>query len=105
MNITITPGKAPFHAGLFFSAVRHQLGEPDFKVDAGYDGGNIWSYLLNSPERKKQLEAAVGFIQGWMKCFDLDYPESYCQIAKWRTGQDDPEYESLKIVIIFKPKN
>lgn len=79
MNITIVPGKAPFHAGLFFSAVRHLLGEPDHKSDMGFNGANIWSYELKDKERTKKITDAFPVILEWMKCFDLKYPESYCQ--------------------------
>ncbi len=104
MNITITPGKAPFHAGLFFSAVRHLLGEPDHKADMGFDGANIWSYELKDKGRAKKIADAYPAILEWMKCFDLKYPESYCQIAKWGETSGRPEPEVLKIVIIFEPR-
>ena len=99
IQVVILPGKAPFHAGLFFSAVRHLLGEPDRKMDAGFDGVYIWGYDLNTKDRERQITDAYPGIVGFMKCFDLLYPESICEIAKWGDQGKKPECDSLHIRI------
>ncbi len=99
MNVVIKPGQAPFHYGLFFGAVRQFLGEPTHKTDMG--GSGYYDYYWEmTPEfkqilRHEQIRASIG---EWMKCFDLQWPESRCDIAKWPNSPDqNKEYFRITI--------
>jgi hypothetical protein len=95
----IIPGKAPFDYGLFFGAVQYLLGEPDRRVDAGFDGSYLWYYNLTTKKRSSEIRKAVESIRRFMTSFDLCYPESICEVAQWDDLGKDAEPVSLKIRI------
>jgi hypothetical protein len=102
MPVTILPGKAPFHHGLFFSAVRHHLGEPTAKSDMG-DSGFYDYFWEMTPEIKQTIRDRwlMRAIRDWMRCFDMEWPESRCDIGKWRNSPN-AETEYFRITVSLK---
>ena len=91
MNISITPGKAPFHYGLFFCAVRYLIGEPIRKTNLGGEGYYDYWWEVNAKFKKGSIDKSIDpatTVMGWMKCFNLKWPESRCDIAKWEEAPD-----------------
>lgn len=103
-SIPLVLGKAPFHAGLFFGAVRSLIGEPDRKQNHGFDGYYDYLWELSNTQREDEISAVFDDIRSMMKCFDLQFPESRCDVAKWEeTPKPDCEY--LRITIHHEVKN
>ena len=102
-SIPLVPGKAPFHYGLFFNAVKYLLGEPVHKQNSGFDGYYDYFWEFHDKESRKKINDAFNGIRDMMKCFNLQFPESRCDIAKWDIAPDaDREY--LRITIQHEVK-
>ena len=94
-------GKAPFNYGLFSSAVIGLLGEAA-RESCDFGGGHHdWCWEIKGRPKRKEMGAHFQEIQDWMKCFDLLWPGSRCDIARWEHSPD-PEKLYLRITVRHK---
>lgn len=98
--------KIPFDYGLFFCAVTNLLGEPVRKTDL-MNRKSFCDWYWEIPKdktKKKEFNSVLPDIVKWMKYFDIDFPESRCDIAKWETSPK-PNITYLRITIVYnRPK-
>lgn len=74
--------KAPFHYGLFYSAMIGLIGrEPDGRNCAGSKGFYDFTYTPTSDRDRKDLEKAAGVLATWLDVFDITFSGSRCEFG------------------------
>lgn len=104
MNEIHGQAKVPFNSSLFFNAVERMLGEPVKHTDL-FDKKSYQDYFWEVPkgrESKKKFFDEIPKIGEWLKLFNIEFPGSRCDVAKW---DDSPKPNTLYFRITISYNN
>lgn len=87
MDEHLVSNKIPFDPELFFGAAESLLGKPVKKITRE----TYYDYFWKTPDDKqaqKDFFTNVERIKKWIKLFEIEFPESRCDVAKWAECPD-----------------